>query len=162
MRKKIKKISNRDKIQKFLIKYNIPPVSLSTNREMVSKSVLIGVFLAFLPIPLQMLVVIVLMRFLKFNVPVAIALCWISNPLTMPFIFYIEYLVGGFLLNIEIETIQISVEWFNNNFQDIFIPLYFGALVVASFVSISFYFLINYLWIHFVKKNKKIHYKKRK
>ena len=162
MRKKIKKLSNSDKIQQFLIKYNIPSVYLSTNREMVSKSFLIGLFLAFLPIPMQMLVVIILMRFVKFNVPVAIALCWVSNPITMPFIFYVEYIVGGFLLNIEINTIQMSIEWFNNNFQDIFIPLYFGAIVVASAVSITFYILINTLWIYFVKKNKKLHYKKRK
>jgi len=162
VRKKIKKISSSNKIQKFLDKYNIPKVYLSTNREMVSKSFLIGLFLAFLPIPLQMLAVILMMKFFKFNVPVAIALCWISNPLTMPFIFYVEYIVGGFLLNIEIETIHISVEWFNNNFQDIFIPLYFGALIVASVVSTIVYFSINFLWIHLVKKNKKIHYKKRR
>jgi len=161
MRKKIKKLSNSDKIQQFLIKYNIPQVYLSTNRDLVSKSFFIGLFLAFLPIPMQMLVVILLMRFVKFNVPVAIALCWVSNPITMPFIFYVEYIVGAYLLNIEIETIQISVEWFNNNFQDIFIPLYFGALIVASFVSTSFYFLINFLWIYFVKKSKKKHYTKR-
>ena len=162
MRKKIKKLSNSDKIQKFLIKYNIPQVYLSTNRELVSKSFFIGLFVALLPIPMQMLVVILLMRFFKFNVPVAIALCWISNPLTMPFIFYIEYIVGGFLLNIEIDTIQMSVEWFNNNFQDIFIPLYFGAFVIASLVSTAIYFLINFLWIYFVRKNKKKHYTKRK
>jgi len=162
MRKKIKKLSNSEKIQQFLIKYNIPQVYLSTNREMVSKSFLIGLFLAFLPIPMQMLVVLLLMKFLKFNVPVAIALCWVSNPITMPFIFYIEYIVGAFLLGLELEAMQISIEWFNNNFQNIFIPLYFGAFVVATIVSVSFYFLINTLWIYFVKKSKKIHYTKRK
>ncbi len=161
MRKKIKKLSSSDKIQQFLIKYNIPQSYLSTNREMVSKSFLIGLFVAFLPIPMQMLLVLVLMRFFKFNVPVAIALCWLSNPLTMPFIFYVEYIVGGFLLNIDISTIQMSLEWFNKNFQDIFIPLYFGAVIVASVVSISIYFLINFLWIHSVKKSKKTHYTKR-
>jgi len=161
MRKKIKKLSNNDKIQRFLIKYNIPTVYLSTNREMVSKAFLIGLFLAFLPIPMQMLVVILIMKFFKFNVPVALTLCWVSNPITMPFIFYIEYVIGSFILNMEIENIQMSIEWFNNNFQDIFIPLYSGSLIVASIVSVSTYFLINFLWIRFVKKNKKIHYKKR-
>ena len=161
MRKKIKKLSNNDKIQRFLIKYNIPTVYLSTNREMVSKAFLIGLFLAFLPIPMQMLVVILIMKFFKFNVPVALTLCWVSNPITMPFIFYIEYIIGSFILNMEIENIQMSIEWFNNNFQDIFIPLYSGSLIVAGVISVSTYFLINFLWIRFVKKNKKIHYKKR-
>jgi uncharacterized protein (DUF2062 family) len=161
MRKKIKKLSNSDKIQQFLIKYNIPQVYLSTNRELVSKAFLIGLLVAFIPIPMQMLVVILLMRFFKFNVPVAIALCWVSNPITMPFIFYVEYVVGAFLLNIEIDTIQMSVEWFNHNFQDIFIPLYFGAFVVSSILSTAIYFFINFLWIYLVRKNKKKHYSKR-
>ncbi|MDC0932806.1 DUF2062 domain-containing protein [Arcobacteraceae bacterium] len=161
MRKKIKKLSNSDKIQQFLIKYNIPQVYLSTNRELVSKAFLIGLFVAFIPIPMQMLVVILLMRFFKFNVPVAIALCWVSNPITMPFIFYVEYVVGAFLLNIEIDTIQMSVEWFNHNFQDIFIPLYFGAFIVSSILSTAIYFFINFLWIYLVRKNKKKHYSKR-
>jgi len=162
IKKKIKKLSNHHKVQDFLIKYNISQVYLSKSREMVSKAVLIGLFIAFIPMPMQMLVVVLAMKFYKFNLPVAILLCWITNPFTMPFIYYVEYIIGSFLLNIEIGNIQMSLEWFNENYKDIFIPLYFGAFVVSSFVSVSLYFLVNFLWIHLVKKNKKLHYTKRK
>jgi len=161
IKKKIKHLSKSEKIQQFLTKYNIPQIYLSKSREMITKSFLIGLFVALIPIPMQMLVIILLMKLYKFNVPVAIVLCWVTNPITMPFIYYIEYIVGGYILNIELEPMQISIEWFNNHFQDIFIPLYFGAFVVASVVSVSFYFLINFLLIYFVKKSKKIHYTKR-
>ena len=161
IKKKISKLSKSEKIQQFLIKHNIPQVYLSKSREMVTKSFLIGLFVALLPIPMQMLVIVILMKFYKFNLPVAIVLCWVTNPITMPFIYYIEYVVGAFLLNIEIETIQMSLEWFNNNFKDIFIPLYFGSFVIATVVSVAVYFSINFLWIYFVKRSKKKHYTKR-
>ena len=162
IKKKIQKLSKSERIQQFLTKYNIPKMYLSNSRDMVSKGVLIGLFIALIPMPMQMLFVILTMKFLKFNLPVAILLCWITNPFTMPFIYYIEYIIGSFLLNIDMVTIQMTLEWFNQNFQNIFIPLYFGAFVLATCVSITMYFLINVLWIFFVKKSKKIHYTKRK
>ena len=161
IKKKIKKLSKSQKIKDFIIKYKIPEEYLSTNRTMVTKGFLIGLFIAFIPIPMQMLLVIITMRFFKFNLPIAIVLCWITNPMTMPFIYYIEYIIGSFILNIDIVSVQISVEWFNNNFSDIFIPLYTGALVLATSISVFVYITSNYFWIYLVNKNKKIHYKKR-
>lgn len=161
IKKKIKKLSNNQKIQKFLLKYNISQIYLSKSRDMVTNAFLIGIFVALIPIPMQMLVIVLSMKFYKFNLPVAIALCWITNPFTMPFVYYIEYVIGSFFLNIDIGTIQMSVEWFQNNFKDIFIPLYLGAFILASTVSVSIYFSINLLWIYFVKKSKKVHYTKR-
>jgi len=161
IKKKIKKLSNNKKTQKFLSKYNIPQAYLSNNRDMVTRAFLLGLFVALIPIPMQMLVIVLLMKFYRFNLPVAIALCWVTNPLTMPFIYYAEYITGSFLLQIEIGTIEMSLQWFNDNFKDIFIPLYFGSFVLATTISTSVYFLVNFLWIYFVKKNQKIHYTKR-
>jgi len=162
IRNKIKKLSNSQKIQAFLVKYNIPQVYLSKSREMVTNAFLIGLFVTLIPIPMQMLVIVLSMKFYKFNLPVAIALCWITNPLTMPFVYYIEYSIGSFILNSDIATMKMTIEWFQNNLKDIFIPLYLGAFILASFVSVSIYFLVNIFWIYMVKKNKKIHYTKRK
>ena len=161
IKKKIKKLSKSKSIKEFISKHKIPHEFLSANRAMVVKAFFIGLFIAFIPMPMQMLAVIVMMRFFKFNLPLAITLCWITNPFTMPFIYYIEYIVGSFILNIDTVVVQISVDWFSNNFTDIFIPLYVGALTVASFISTLVSFLINYLWIFLVKKSKKLHYKER-
>ncbi len=128
---------------------------------MVTKAFLIGLFIALIPMPMQMLLVVIMMNFLKFNLPLAVILCWITNPFTMPFIFYIEYIIGSFILNIEMVNVEMSIEWFNNNFTNIFIPLYVGAFLFASITSILVYFIVNYLWIYFVNKNKKLHYKER-
>jgi uncharacterized protein (DUF2062 family) len=162
MKKSIKELMKLEKLQDAISKYNIPYEYISVNRSMVTKALLIGLFIALLPIPMQMLIVLVLMRFFTFNVPLAILLCWITNPITMPFVYYIEYTIGSYILNTDILAMEMSIEWFNNNFTSIFIQLYVGAFLLASLVSTGVYFLVNYLWIHLVYKNKKLHYKERK
>ena len=157
IRKVLKKTSQNKKLHAFIQKYKIPKEYLSTNRKMVSKAVLIGLFIAFIPMPMQMLAVLAFMPFLKFNVPIALAMCWISNPLTMPLIYYIEYLTGSFILGTEVAPVEITLEWFSENIDDIFIPLYFGTLFYSLISSLSAYWLVNHFWRKSVDKNRKIH-----
>ena len=98
IRKNLKKVSKSEKLKTFIKKYKVPREYLSTNRRMVSRAVLIGLFIAFIPMPMQMLLVIAVMPFVRFNVPIALAMCWISNPFTMPAMYYIEYLTGSFII----------------------------------------------------------------
>ena len=162
MKKSIKELLKLKKLQDFISKYNISNEYIAVNRTTVTKALFIGLFIALLPMPMQMLVVILAMRFFMFNVPLAILLCWITNPITMPFIYYIEYMIGCYVLNTDSLTIHMSLEWFNNNFTNIFLQLYVGAFLLAASISSTMYFSVNYLWIHFVYKNKKKHYTQRK
>ena len=103
--------------------------------------------------PMQMLAVIMFTPFFKFNVPIAISLVWITNPFTMPFVYYIEYKTGVFLLNRKsLENIELTLNWFSNNWDNIVIPLYVGTIPYSVFISIFFYYLINILWISSVKR----------
>lgn len=162
IRKAFKKVGKTKKLKPFLKKYNIPVEYLSVTRRMTAKAVFIGLFIAFIPMPMQMLAVVLMIPLLRFNVPIALAICWFSNPITMPIIYYVEYLTGSFILNIDVSDVEMSVEWFTQNFDNIFLPLYVGALVYSTvFASISFY-LINHFWKSSVRKNKKLNFKNRK
>lgn len=161
IKKKLKKLTKSQKIKDFISKHNIPSDYLSINRTMVTKAFLLGLFIALIPIPMQMLIVVIMMKFFRFNLPIAVALCWITNPFTMPFIYYIEYITGSFILNTDPLSVKMTVEWFSDNLANIFLPLYVGAFFYATIISTIVYFLINYLWIYFINKNKKLHYKKR-
>ncbi|HIP54823.1 MAG TPA: DUF2062 domain-containing protein [Sulfurimonas autotrophica] len=158
MRKALKKTSKHKKLRDFLKKYKIPSQYLATNRRMISRAVLIGLFIAFIPMPMQMAAVLLFVPFIKFNVPVALAMCWLSNPLTMPLMYYMEYLTGSFLLGIEPEPVEMTLEWFSHNFDNIFIPLYFGTAIYSIFGSLFGYFLVNFFWKSSVHKEKKKHY----
>jgi len=150
-----KKSSNSGKLDKFLDKYNIPREYLSINRKSVSKAALVGLFWGFIPMPMQMAAVMLTTPFIRFNVPIAISAVWLSNPFTMPPMYYIEYITGNFILGREgIADIELTMEWFSEHFDDILIPLYTGTAFYSIVVSSFVYFLINRLWIASVRKEK--------
>jgi len=162
VRKILKKTSKHNKLKILIKRYNISPEYLSTNRRMVSKAVFFGLFIAFIPMPMQMLAVLTLIPFVKFNVPIALAMCWLSNPFTMPAMYYLEYLTGAFLLGLETISVEMSINWFSTNIDSIFIPLYLGSLFYSIFGSSLGYLAVNYFWKASVKKDKKLHRNNRK
>jgi len=163
IRKAFKKKSSGSKLDKFIEKYNLPREYLSINRKSVSRGVLVGLFWGFIPMPMQMLAVMAMTPFLRFNVPVAISMVWLSNPFTMPPMYYMEYLTGNFILGREgLSDIEISMDWFSKNWDNIVIPLYTGTAFYSIVVSSLVYFLINRLWIASVKKEKSEKVKKRR
>ncbi len=157
---KKKKNGKSSKIDAFLEKYKIPREYLSVNRRSISKGVWVGLFWGFIPMPMQMMAVLFTTPFIRFNVPIAISMVWLSNPVTMPPMYYMEYLTGNFILGNEgVQNVQLTMEWFKNNLGDIFVPLYVGTAFYSIVVSTLVYFAINWLWIHSVKKEK--HHKER-
>lgn len=68
------------------------------NRYSASLAFFIGLFAAFIPIPAQMLLAGLLATWWRANLPISVALVWLTNPVTMPPVFYANYKVGGFLL----------------------------------------------------------------
>jgi hypothetical protein len=161
LRKTLKKTSKSEKIKEFLKKYKIPPEYLSTNRKMVSRAVLLGVFIAFIPMPFQMVAVLAFMPFFRFNVPIALAMCWLSNPFTMPPMYYMEYLTGSFLLGSEVAPVEMTLEWFSENLDKIFLQLYVGAAFYSIVGSLSAYWAVNHFWKSSVQRDKDLHYKER-
>lgn len=153
IRKTFKNINANEKLKAFIQKYNIPFEYLSASRKMVSKGVFIGLFIAFIPMPMQMLAVVSLMPFTRFNVPIAISMCWLSNPFTMPPMYYMEYLTGSFILGMETTPVEMTLEWFSRNIGNIFIPLYVGTAFYSIFGSSIAYYLVNRLWRSSVKKD---------
>ena len=155
VRKVFKKKKKSSKLDRFIKKYNIPRGHLSINRKSVTRALLVGIFFAFIPMPFQMLAVVFAGLFVTFNVPIALSMVWLSNPITMPFMYYIEYVTGSFLTREPLLKVELTLKWFENNLSNIFIPLYVGTFFYAIVVSISVYYIVNWLWVHSVKKEKK-------
>ena len=158
-----KKASGKGKLDAFLDKYKLPRTYFNINRKMITRGVFIGLFWGFIPMPFQMVAVVAMTPFIRFNVPIAIAMVWLSNPFTMPFMYYMEYLTGNFMLGYEgVKDIELTLEWFSNNMQDIFVPLYVGTAFYSLIVSGLIYFGLNWLWIHSVNSEQSDKKKKRK
>lgn len=152
-----KQASTQSKIDTFLDKYNLPKSYFAVNRRMITLGVLIGLFWAFIPMPMQMLAVVATAFFIRFNIPIAISMVWLSNPFTMPPMYYMEYLTGNFILGREgIENIELTLDWFSKHFDEILLPLYVGAAFYSIVVSGLVYFFFNRLWINSVKEEKRV------
>ncbi len=156
IRKVFKKRNSNSKLDAIIDKYHIPREYLSVNRNSVSKAVLIGVFFAFIPMPMQMLAVVLMIPFIKFNVPIGVSLVWITNPVTMPFIFYGELVIGDLLTfspvnqDLDFMVELFTMDWFTTDFlsklMEIIVPMYIGALFSAVVLSVSGFYLVRYLW----------------
>jgi len=157
VRKNLKKISKSEKLKQFIKKYKVPSEYLSTSRKMVSRGVTLGVFIAFIPMPMQMALVLAFMPFFRFNVPLALAMCWLSNPFTMPPMYYIEYLTGSFILGISPEPVEMTLDWFSHNLDNIFVPLYAGTFFFSIIGSAIVYWLVNHFWKGSVHRDRKMH-----
>ena len=150
-----KKASGKGKLDTFLEKYNLPRAYFNINRKMITRGVFIGLFWGFIPMPMQMLAVLATTPFIQFNVPIAFTMVWLSNPLTMPFMYYMEYKTGNFLLGYEgIKNIELTLEWFQKNWSEIVLPLYVGTVPYSLGVSLLVASIVNYMWIASVKKHK--------
>ncbi len=154
VRKFFKKAHSHSSLQKFIKKYKIPRAHISVNRKNVARAIFIGIFIGLIPMPGQMIVVIFLIPFIRFNAPIALFTVWLSNPFTMPFIYYTEYVTGSFFLGAHLPAVHMTIKWFGDNFKHIFIPLYLGTLFYSVSLSFVGYYLVNHLWRRSVHKEK--------
>lgn len=84
----------------------------------------------------------------RVNLPLSVALVWLSNPLTMPPLFYGAYLVGCQLLGQPSQHIEITFTWawLVSVFETVAPPLLLGSLVLALLSALVGYVLVRAGW----------------
>ena len=125
------------------------------NRRSAAGAVFIGLFCAFLPLPLQMVVAASLAIATRCNLAISVALVWITNPLTIAPIFYFTYRLGAWLLNMQLvtETIELNVNWIWANLGSIGYPLLFGSLLCGWVAGVTGFFITRILWrVHVIAR----------
>ena len=118
------------------------------NRYSVSSAMAVGLFAAFIPLPIQILISAVLAVVFRANLPIAVGLTFITNPLTMAPIFYVAYKLGAWLLHIQAQVIdfEVSLEWFENSLAQIWQPLLLGIVLLALSSAALGYAVVRVLW----------------
>lgn len=124
------------------------------NRRSIAKAFAVGLFFAFIPVPFQMVLAAGIAIIVHANLPLSIALVWITNPLTMPAIFYFCYLVGTWVLNEPKKefAFEASWQWVVDSLANIGPAFLLGCGVMAVIGAIVGYFSIQILWRHSVRK----------
>lgn len=122
------------------------------NRYSASVAIAIGLFCAFIPVPFQMVIAAALAIALSANLPLSVATCWVTNPLTIPPMFYFAYKVGAWTLGTPESpfAFELSMEWLESELGLIWKPFLLGCLICATASAVLGYFTIKMAWRYHV------------
>jgi uncharacterized protein (DUF2062 family) len=122
------------------------------NRHSVPKAFALGLFMAFMPIPIQTIPAAALAFYLRANLPVTLVLVWLTNPLTMAPAFLLCYSVGALVLRRPIQPVnfEISFAWLGEEFLQIWEPFLLGCFVVGGSLALIGYYGMRWLWRWYV------------
>ena len=118
------------------------------NRHSAAGGVAIGLFLAFMPLPGQTILAALLAIYFHVNLPLAVVFVFVSNPLTIPPLFYFAYRCGAFILQ---ETprkldFQMSFEWLGGVIYEIWDALLLGCFLLGGLSALLGYTTMRLLW----------------
>ena len=112
-------------------------------RHSVAKAVAVGIFAAYLPVPMEMLVAAVLAFIVRANLPISVLLIWISNPFTWAILWGPPYLLGAALLGESDGPVPLMTRvWIEQHYS----ALLLGCTLVGLAMGTAAYFTVQLLW----------------
>lgn len=96
----------------------------------------------------------------RVNLPISVCLVWITNPVTMPAMFYFAYRVGIWILGTPARefNFELSFEWLMVELGQIWQPFLLGCLVLGLASSLAAYLLTRLFWrfhiFQYIKKRR--------
>ncbi|MBT1452010.1 DUF2062 domain-containing protein [Glaciecola sp. XM2] len=124
------------------------------NRRSAKGAFGLGLFFAFWPVPFQMVLSAAVAIPLRVNLPLSIVTCWISNPFTMPPLFYGAYLVGSTVLGTEMSpfSFELSWAWLIDSIGTKGPAFLLGCLICSVVAGLIGYFGLDWVWRWSVSK----------
>lgn len=120
------------------------------NRRSVAGALGMGVFVSFIPIPVQMIIAAVVAVWMRVNLPLAVAAVWITNPVTIPPVFFFTYKVGVWMLNSWplnlVFELSPTDDWLLKNLGAFGGPLLLGSLTVGAILGLLTYGAVRLAW----------------
>jgi uncharacterized protein len=184
LRRLLKKwLPHRDTIKKekslqWLHGFLHDPKLWHLDRRSIAGGAAAGLLVAFIPLPLQMLLAALIAIAARVNVLVAIIATWISNPITFLPINYIIYKIGSMVIGdnktnfnhikefqFDLSNISGMCREFFSWFLSLGKPYLIGLPIVSIGASLLGYVIIRLLWrsiitIHYYRRKRKIGVKK--
>lgn len=122
----------------------------------IALSFAIGVFISFTPLlSVHTIMAIAIAVLFRFNKVAIIAGAWINNHLTIPFVFYVSYKIGVFVVGGN----PVSPTFENFNVKILFeyfkvygVPLFVGTTITGLIASCAAYYIMYYAIISLRKK----------
>ncbi len=118
------------------------------NRRSASGAFAVGLFMAFVPVPFQMLLAAGAAILTRVNLSLSVLLVWITNPITMPPMFYGAYRLGTWLIGVPERNVHfaLSLEWLTSEMGAIWQPFLLGCLLLGTLSALAGFSIIRGLW----------------
>jgi uncharacterized protein len=116
------------------------------NRRSAAGAFAVGLFMMYMPPFGQMLMAAAAAIAFRVNLPISVALVFITNPLTIPPMFYFAYLIGAWALGQAVAPFDLEFWAQPANWLTILSPLALGCLVCAIACSALGYFGVRLAW----------------
>lgn len=126
------------------------------NRHSVSVAFFVGIFIAIaLPIPGQMAVAAIAALYFRCNLPISVALVWVTNPLTIPFVFYFAYRFGCLVLQMHPGkfNFEFSWAWITQELGHLLPPFLLGSVLLGLLCGALGYLTMQFYWRWNVMRN---------
>ncbi len=118
------------------------------NRRSVAAAFAVGLFFAWWPVPMQMVLAAGGAIIFRANLPISCGLVWVTNPITMPPMFYFAYRIGVWIVDAPKRTFhfEASTAWLLNELHFIWKPFLTGCFTVAVVSAVLGYISIQIVW----------------
>ena len=143
-----------EKVLKILGPAILQPNLWHLNRKSVSRAIAIGLFCAFLPIPLQMVLAAFFAIIFAANLPISVILVWITNPITIPPILLIAYKIGALIIGPGDDVLSIGSDFdFISGTIKVWKPVLIGSLIMSVVSSFIGYLIVSIYWRLYVSSS---------
>ncbi|CAL1241505.1 DUF2062 domain-containing protein [Candidatus Methylocalor cossyra] len=118
------------------------------NRHSVARAFAIGLWAMYTPpLPWQQILAAALAFYFNANLPISVALVWITNPLTWVPMYYLAYKIGTLILGMPAFGFDRFAELFTiEKALELGTPLLVGCLVLMHVGALAGYFGVQCLW----------------
>jgi uncharacterized protein len=117
------------------------------HRENVARAFALGLFIAFVPLPVHLILAGILGIMFRLNLPVLFATVFVSNPLTWVPQIGGSIWMGAKILGLDLGPISehFARRWLTV-FEHLWAPLLTGSIVLGILAAVLGYFLVQGLW----------------
>ncbi len=122
----------------------IPRPWLACNRRSVAGGIAVGLFVSWLPLPLQTLLAGAFAAVLRVHVPSSMVMVWFTNPLTVVPLLYSAWVVGSTILPPSPELQNLTLSWSSVMMATThgWPVLFTGCMACATLTSAIAYFAV--------------------
>jgi uncharacterized protein len=153
-----RKIAFWDRCKSKLKAYYVRFRRLKGDPREIAGGLALGVFIALTPtIPAQSVLGIGLAYLLRVSKLAAFLALWVNNPVTIPFIYIVDYQIGQFILGepgVRGMALGFSVSHLVNLGWKVGLPLLVGGVILGIGTAVPVYFVSKRLYIGYRRQRK--------